>query len=320
VSEVAAKLKTSAGDDGDPIGGDRVDDAFVEAYAVSKAPGAFFCFTSNVDAHSYDHFKPEEVRECHGNVELYQCSRPCSRRLWRAPRDLAFDVDAEAATCEKGIYFRRNNNKRPRLEEDAAFSSSSEGKKTRPAVGRVSGDERPATELLRFLPEAENLLQEKAFKANDYPRCPRCDALARPAILMFDDHDWLDSADQARRYDAWQRAVLQVARERQTHHKKKLKVAILEIGAGDNVPTVRRETERLFDDSSDAIHTTLIRVNPDFPLSDSDRTITDAAFTFVPIMTTGLNAVHKIDDAITSRRPPPKDDQRGAGDTLQTNL
>ena len=46
-----------------------------EPYYVSptQRAGAFFVFTSNVDAHSYDVFPSHEIRECHGNVELWQC-------------------------------------------------------------------------------------------------------------------------------------------------------------------------------------------------------------------------------------------------------
>lgn len=72
--------------------------AFAPApYKVSGVPGAFFCFTSNVDAHSYDVFDPHEVRECHGNTELWQCGHPagpCCSRAWRAPLDFRFSVDA----------------------------------------------------------------------------------------------------------------------------------------------------------------------------------------------------------------------------------
>jgi len=47
-----------------------------EPYYVSpsKRAGAFFLFTSNVDAHSFDVFESHEIRECHGNVEMWQCN------------------------------------------------------------------------------------------------------------------------------------------------------------------------------------------------------------------------------------------------------
>ncbi|CAJ1359581.1 unnamed protein product, partial [Effrenium voratum] len=40
-----------------------------EPYEVKGHAGAFFVYTSNVDAHAYDFFEPCEVRECHGNTE-----------------------------------------------------------------------------------------------------------------------------------------------------------------------------------------------------------------------------------------------------------
>eukprot|EP00804_Cyclotella_cryptica_P018641 CCRYP_011436-RB/>CCRYP_011436-RB protein AED:0.16 eAED:0.16 QI:34/-1/0/1/-1/1/1/0/508 len=98
-----------------------------EPYHVStQRAGAFFFFTSNVDAHSYDVFQSHEIRECHGNTELWQCrnfacgtndtsmegfatsideeldgekkekdARPKNweRRLWRLPLDHMFEVD-----------------------------------------------------------------------------------------------------------------------------------------------------------------------------------------------------------------------------------
>jgi len=103
-----------------------------EPYRVSGHAGSFFVFTSNVDAHHFDWFRACEIRECHGNTELYQCAEarcsprgrplrrdtrelednggaasssgvdrpnswkkvgnPC-RAVWRAPRDFRFTVD-----------------------------------------------------------------------------------------------------------------------------------------------------------------------------------------------------------------------------------
>ena len=66
-----------------------------EPYHVDGLPGAFFLFTSNVDADSFDHFHAHEILECHGNTELYQCAFPCSMKLWRAPERFEFTVDTE---------------------------------------------------------------------------------------------------------------------------------------------------------------------------------------------------------------------------------
>ncbi len=64
------------------------------------------------------------------------------------------------------------------------------------------------------------------------PRCTRCGVLARPNILMFWDHAWLEERTerQIRRLQMW---LSQVKR-----------LAVVEIGAGTALPTIRRFSER----------------------------------------------------------------------------
>lgn len=63
------------------------------------------------------------------------------------------------------------------------------------------------------------------------PTCPHCGALARPNILMFNDVAWVDipSEAQLERLDEWRAGV-----ER---------LAVIELGAGTDLPSVRRFTE-----------------------------------------------------------------------------
>jgi NAD-dependent SIR2 family protein deacetylase len=77
------------------------------------------------------------------------------------------------------------------------------------------------------------------------PRCPRCGALARPNILMFGDGRWLDARtqDQYARFGRWRAQVR--------------KLVVIELGAGTDVPSVRRMCE-----GQDA---PLIRINPREP-------------------------------------------------------
>jgi NAD-dependent SIR2 family protein deacetylase len=83
------------------------------------------------------------------------------------------------------------------------------------------------------------------------PECPSCGALARPNILMFGDPDW----DYARAYpqevrlNDWLRAIQQA------------RVVVIECGAGNALPTVRRLCERVVQTH----HATLIRINPREP-------------------------------------------------------
>jgi NAD-dependent SIR2 family protein deacetylase len=84
--------------------------------------------------------------------------------------------------------------------------------------------------------------------AGDLPACPGCGAVARPAILMWDDAGWDPSRTVAQeaRLQAWLSGVGDPSR-----------LAVVECGAGTAVPTVRLLGERLA-----AAGAALIRVNP----------------------------------------------------------
>lgn len=87
------------------------------------------------------------------------------------------------------------------------------------------------------------------MRANQpWPRCPACGALARPNILMFGDAAWRDERTQAQEahLGRWLEEV------RSKH------IVVVELGAGNAIPTVRRLSEQL----ARASKTTLIRINP----------------------------------------------------------
>lgn len=95
-------------------------------------------------------------------------------------------------------------------------------------------------------------VDESDFRAfGELPRCPRCPSSARPNILMFGDFGFLSgrAQGQAQRYEAWCRA----------HQGAGL--AVIEVGAGSGVPTVRMESRAHLDAGAGA----LIRVNPREP-------------------------------------------------------
>jgi len=83
----------------------------------------------------------------------------------------------------------------------------------------------------------------------ELPQCPACGALARPNVLMFNDAHWVDAVarEQGRRFDQW---LAQVRGRR---------LVILELGAGNALPTIRRLGERVAERSL----VTLVRINPD---------------------------------------------------------
>jgi NAD-dependent SIR2 family protein deacetylase len=82
------------------------------------------------------------------------------------------------------------------------------------------------------------------------PTCPHCGALARPNILMFGDTRWVPAASQ--------RALDALAGWRRSLGSRRL--AVLEIGAGTAVPTVRRQAEL-----ASAATGALVRINPREP-------------------------------------------------------
>ncbi len=92
------------------------------------------------------------------------------------------------------------------------------------------------------------------FRAQEpLPRCPDCGALARPNILMFGDWGWESSRTdaQSRRLQQWLADL----------EEGGAKLAIIEMGAGTAVPTVRMTGE----DVARHFGVPLIRINPREP-------------------------------------------------------
>ena len=90
----------------------------------------------------------------------------------------------------------------------------------------------------------------EAFRAINLPTCPSCKAVARPNILMFGDWGWdlSRSNQQARRYEQFKAKV----------YENSYKLVIIEIGAGEYIPTVRHESEHL----AQKLNGFVIRINP----------------------------------------------------------
>ncbi|WP_458788594.1 SIR2 family NAD-dependent protein deacylase [Pseudonocardia nantongensis] len=88
------------------------------------------------------------------------------------------------------------------------------------------------------------------------PRCPGCGALARPAILMFGDTGWDEShaAPALARHADWLR------------ERRGTGLAVVELGAGTAVPTVRRRSEL-----ASAASGALVRINVREPEIRHDR-------------------------------------------------
>lgn len=82
------------------------------------------------------------------------------------------------------------------------------------------------------------------------PRCRNCSAPARPNILMFGDWSWLGHRTdrQHERFSAWLDEL----------SRQPAKVAVIELGAGGAIPTVRNTSERVVQ----RLDGKLIRINP----------------------------------------------------------
>lgn len=99
--------------------------------------------------------------------------------------------------------------------------------------------------------DIEIKIDEEKFKAvPPLPKCKHCGRLARPNILMFNDFHWVPirTESQEFRLRVWLNSVI----------RKNKKLAIIEIGAGTAVPTVRYFSERTARETKG----TLIRINP----------------------------------------------------------
>lgn len=109
----------------------------------------------------------------------------------------------------------------------------------------------------------------KAHDTNTYEflKCKECDAPARPNVLMFGDDTWIENQNEKIRYSKW---ITAVSQDLQRDPTKRL--AILEIGCGTRVPSVRMHCEHLLQmllrktlhtyDDLDEFQVDLIRVNP----------------------------------------------------------
>lgn len=224
----------------------------------------FFSLTSNVDAHwlTSGACSVNELHECHGNLERWQCAdAACAREQrahWPAPSSFRFAVDE----CS-------------RLAADGS-----------PAALPDDVDKRPS--------EADGA---GSFKTN-WPRCGTCGGLARPNVLMFNDRAWVANTESKDRFDKWREEVIELAKKSPSggrEDQERLAVTILEIGAGDNVTTIRQKSESFARDVADAGGAaTLLRVNPEFPLADS----ADTRSLTLPLLLRGLETIKLIDAAL----------------------
>ncbi len=98
----------------------------------------------------------------------------------------------------------------------------------------------------------EVVVNDDTYDADgDLPTCSLCGGYARPNILMFNDGNWIGSRTEKQEWNLyhWWRSLV----------KEDAAVAVIELGAGNAVPTVRLKSESLIARHKTA---TLIRINP----------------------------------------------------------
>jgi len=266
----------------------------LEPYHVTEKAGAFFVITSNVDAHFYDWFPACEIREVHGSTELFQCARPKHNAcpgVWRAPSSgFGFRIDKSTMRAPAG--------------EPGTLPSSLDAVSTetsRPSIGNVWSNRRP--DALKYMPESTSRTTTSNFTSN-HPQCPFCQGSARPAVLMFDDADWQDVKSQLQRKQHWVHALLNMISLAPVSGPP-LAVAILEVGAGGNVTTIRNSSEQTLRGCLNAgANATLIRVNPELPLGDEDDFAPGGKFEkqVISIMARGLDSLRQIDASMEAQK------------------
>ena len=95
-------------------------------------------------------------------------------------------------------------------------------------------------------------VDEATMRASYIPRCPDCQEVSRPNILMFGDWSWLPDRTRMQEY--------RFERFLEEHGDKRM--AVIELGAGTAIPTIRATSERLSWHYEGA---TVIRINPREP-------------------------------------------------------
>jgi len=154
-------------------------------------------------------------------------------------------------------------------------------------------------------PNVEVEAEEDHWKSN-HPKCPKCNSLARPAILMFGDFDWI-SPERHSLSHGWEALVSRMVR---TENKK---LCILEVGCGDNVATVRNHSESLLNQAGGV---TLIRVNLDLPKSDGSK---NSKFV-ISLKSTGLRAIQEINKHLQKQTIEPLESKPNVLENLEEKL
>ncbi len=93
---------------------------------------------------------------------------------------------------------------------------------------------RPCSQVI--WPNNEQIpVDQVSMRAGHIPRCPQCGGVSRPNILMFGDWSWLPERTHGQE-ERFQAFLAQHADGR---------IAVIELGAGSAIPTIRATSERI---------------------------------------------------------------------------
>lgn len=125
--------------------------------------------------------------------------------------------------------------------------------------------------------EALFTIDETTMRADDpLPQCPDCGKICRPNILMFDDYAWIQ--DRTRNQSS--------AFDRFLKKHSNSRIAVIELGAGVAIPTIRMLSVQI---GRKLRHATVIRINP------CEATI---ASPHVSLLSGALSALQHIDELL----------------------
>jgi NAD-dependent SIR2 family protein deacetylase len=94
-------------------------------------------------------------------------------------------------------------------------------------------------------------IDESTMRSLSVPKCPECQRVARPNILMFGDYSWLSKRS----------SIQEESFEEFLQDNIKKRMVVIEIGAGSAIPTIRHLSEQL----GQRQQTTVLRINPREP-------------------------------------------------------
>jgi len=189
---------------------------------------AYYIYTSNVDGQfEKAGFSPQQIVECHGSIHYLQCV-DCSC-VERIEKQLKAQISEEA----KKMTDESPDNTNMRQLEKAKLIESMLW---------------PSKDLSLHV----NMDTFRIEEPQELPSCKHCGHLARPNILMFGDSDWWEGREtlQGLRFSDWNNKLRETGAN----------IAIIELGAGTGVPTIRYLSEEVAG-ANTKIKAKLIRIN-----------------------------------------------------------